>query len=206
MQIERTENENHKVTTYLPKGEIKAVVAIFIGHSVEDGGAYSPWMELNEYAYNNEPAYNLGVGLANIGYKALVYDRVVAGWKGWQPMCDDLNQQCADLHLMLHFNCYNGRARGTETLYFYASKKGYKAARIFCNHIYKHFNTHKRGAKPLTYGERAYALVAKPKAVSVILEAAFGDNKADAQALIEGRPTYHDALITATKEYFGDES
>ena len=129
------------VTTYerSDHGLPVARVGVFVGHSSTDGGAHGKYMNENEHDTFAPVAQEFGALAAAAGYTVDVFDRVEPEWSGWKAAADELNRRHGnnpyDLHMMLHYNDYNGRASGTMCCYWHTSSNGKRGAHIFAQHI-----------------------------------------------------------------------
>lgn len=86
--------------------------------------------------------------------------------------CDNANNNLADLNVFIHFNCYNGRANGTEVCY--VSNAGKVYADTVCKNISR-LGYNNRGSKKRT---NLYVLKRTVKP-SILIECCFCDNKYD---------------------------
>lgn len=86
-----------------------------------------------------------------------------------------INAEKPDIILSLHFNCHNGLATGTETLFWLTSKRSRRLAECIQKRIVAALALPDRGIKGLLIG-RGSALLRRTNAPCVILEPFFGDN------------------------------
>ena len=154
-------------------------VAIVIGHTRNgDKGAYSETLEMSEYDYNLKVA-NKMKEVNPSTYD--VYTHTIQGYYERQKsMADKLNSKNYDLVLELHFNAASPAANGTETLYYFNSKKGKGYAETISNDIVDNFGTKIRGANGakalVNKNDRGFYAVYLPKAPALIVEPFFGSN------------------------------
>lgn len=198
------------MTRYRPEHEGNEKIAVFIGHSVEDGGSFGECMTQNEHDFFVATAHKLGDLAAKVGFRVDVYNRISRGWPGWSTMKDELNDQHASdpyaLHIMLHYNDYNGRASGTMCCYWHTSTMGKRAAHIFApliGRLYgiKHVGWDGKGGAPLKRGKRANHMVRLPAPPSIIIEHGFGDNERDAAAMIKCHDLLPAILLAGVQDY-----
>jgi N-acetylmuramoyl-L-alanine amidase len=72
----------------------------------------------------------------------------------YKELPDDINALNPDFIISLHCNAFNGKASGTEVLYYHKSEKGKKMAEILLNHLVEYLKLPNRGIKPGTAEER----------------------------------------------------
>ncbi|WP_270942939.1 N-acetylmuramoyl-L-alanine amidase [Romboutsia lituseburensis] len=89
-----------------------------------------------------------------------------------------------DLFVSVHFNSYNGTAKGTEVYYKYADRNGGTSKTLatnILNSILSEFNFSNRGIKTRTLdsGKDYYHVIREVKAPSVIVESSFIDSEQD---------------------------
>ena len=89
-----------------------------------------------------------------------------------------INAVNPDVIIALHYNAYDGKATGTETLYYLTSRRSKKLAECIQSKVVWVLQLANRGVKGLLVG-RGSALLRKTKAPCVILEPFFGDNAND---------------------------
>lgn len=153
-------------------------VAIYVGHTPKgDKGAYSKHLGLSEYDYNIKVANELkaiNVNLYDIFTHTIqnYYDRQVHMAKTTKPY---------DVVIELHFNAAGETANGTESLYFYSSKKGKELSRILSKNVSEKFGTKIRGVEGtkalVNKNDRGYWFVKLSTPVAVIFEPFFGSNE-----------------------------
>jgi len=109
----------------------------------------------------------------------------------------DSNNKNVDLHIAIHSNACNGKARGCEVLYCLLSSKGAKIAKCIYDELEYLTPSKDRGIKPtITLAE-----VRKTKAPSVIIEVAFHDNANDAKFITTHRQALAKAIYNGIVKY-----
>lgn len=167
------------------------MIAICIGHSRKikgryDGGAYSPWLNINERDFNLQVASQLSNHLTQNGIPC----RVISDYKGngYGSAMADVANQVEDIHasiaLELHFNSAQPSANGHEWLYWHSSSKGKALSEAFNAQFSKdHPNIKSRGFKAITAQDRGGAFLRNTHCPSLILEPFFGSSQSDCQQI-----------------------
>lgn len=105
----------------------------------------------------------------------------------------------------LHFNSYNSRARGAETLYGRRNLFSPKWAKLLQGHICAGLNlssAHNRGVKHRAANERGGTNVNALSCVpTALIEPGFGDNYADAKLLAEHMDELARAVVNAFRDF-----
>jgi N-acetylmuramoyl-L-alanine amidase len=146
--------------------------AIVIGHDSKSPGAYSKYLGSSEYIYNSEVAANLS-GVADI------YKRPnIRGYNSQMDALAQLLRPCKyDLIIELHFNSFNKKAKGTETVTYEGNSTTLEYGRIFNELISSKYHNENRGEKTVSRStDRGFGFLSKMNADAIILEPFFGDN------------------------------
>jgi N-acetylmuramoyl-L-alanine amidase len=152
--------------------EPKKLCALVIGHKKSSPGAGNDRAGIHEFEFNEELAIRIEKKTQNTKIQR-VYRRT------WRELPADINGLDPDFVLSLHCNSYNGRASGTEVLYYHKSKIGQGIAEILQNHLVDFLGLRDRGVKPKTSEDRGGHLLRYTKAPCVIAEPFFIDNDQD---------------------------
>lgn len=157
-------------------------VAVVIGHDSQEFGAYSPFLHKSEYSYNTEVAKALKLLLPTV---VDVFERpVIHGERNDYPtqmkrLGDLIKSQNKSYELVieLHFNAYNGKAQGVETVSYAGNSFTKQWGMRFCSLVAMEYGSVNRGAKTVsTKTERGFGfLAAMGKFDAIILEPFFGD-------------------------------
>ena len=150
-------------------------IAIVIGHTEKDKGAFSNILNKSEWDLFKEIR-----GLEEVG-DVFVHDKNISSYKVRQEYTAKNKTKDYDIVFELHFNAANSKAQGCEALYFKGSFEGMSLASDFCKIWNQKTGIKIRGAKPLDVGGRGYEFVQSTKGVAVLLEPFFGDNVEDCQ-------------------------
>lgn len=180
-------------------------LAIVVGHDMKAKGAtsVSP-LNVQEYDYNVDLAeYMYRVAMAK-GITTRVFTRNKGGLRGAYEdvrKWSDENTVC----LELHFNSFNGKVQGSETLFDKDPLDSIELARevhkAVCE-VFQRKNKQDRGIKLIDNGERGYLNLNLCKIPSCIVEPFFGDNPADAELGHKLKHQYADYLVDAVFTYF----
>ncbi|MGD9035372.1 MAG: N-acetylmuramoyl-L-alanine amidase [Syntrophobacterales bacterium] len=150
----------------------KKLCALVIGHKKSSFGASNEETGLNEFDFNDDLAIRIEKKVQTTRIQR-IYRRT------YRALPDDINALDPDFVLSLHCNAYNGRASGTEVLYYHRSKLGESIANILQRHLVTFLGLRDRGIQPKTSEERGGYLLRYTKAPCVIAEPFFIDNDED---------------------------
>ncbi len=153
-------------------GQPKKLCALVIGHKKSSPGAVNERAGLSEFDFNEDLAIRIEKKVKKTEVQR-IYRRTYKG------LPDDINTLDPDFIVSLHCNAFNGRASGTEVLYYHKSEDGKKMAEILLNHLVEHLKLPNRGIKPKTAEDRGGPLLRYTKAPCVIAEPFFIDNDSD---------------------------
>ncbi|MEA1900046.1 MAG: N-acetylmuramoyl-L-alanine amidase [Thermodesulfobacteriota bacterium] len=153
-------------------GQPKKLCALVIGHKKSSPGAVNESTGLTEFDFNEDLAIRIEKKVKKTEVQR-IYRRT------YKELPDDINTLDPDFIVSLHCNAFNGRASGTEVLYYHKSEKGKKMAEILLNHLVEHLKLPDRGIKPKTAEDRGGPLLRYTKAPCVIAEPFFIDNNSD---------------------------
>jgi len=167
------------------------MIAICVGHSRKiggryDGGAYSPWLKINERDFNLEVASKLAKLLAQNGIKSTIISDYKGSGYGSAMM--DVARQVealkADYAIELHFNSASPSASGHEWLYWHSSSRGKALSQAFQGQFgIDHPNIKSRGLKAITAQDRGGSFLRYTHCPSAILEPFFGSNLTDCKQI-----------------------
>lgn len=186
------------------------MIAICIGHSRKikgryDGGAYSPWLKINERDFNLEVATELTKHLANNGIPSRVISDYKGGGYGYamQDAADQVKAMKASIAIELHFNSASPSANGHEWLYWHSSEAGRAIAEAFRGQFGKgHPNMTDRATKGITAQMRGGSFLRLTNCPSVLLEPFFGSSESDCQKITAKSvaKSYAKALISIVSD------
>lgn len=147
-------------------------IAIVIGHEPKSPGAYSKYLGMSEYIYNSEVA-------AHLSTVADIYKR--PNMRGYNAQMRELasivRPKRYDLIAELHFNSFNNKAHGTETVTYFGNETTEAYGKVYNEVISDNYEVHNRGEKEVTTGGRGFGFLASMPANAIILEPFFGDNE-----------------------------
>jgi N-acetylmuramoyl-L-alanine amidase len=159
-------------------------IALVIGHHEKSRGAYSKYFNQREWDF-----YKLVVNYVRSRHEVRIFehDSNISGYvTRVKKTASHVNAWKADRVISLHFNAFNGRANGCETLYYYASRTGKQMAEDFSKLVSDLTGIKNRGIKALTNRhDRGFAAVKYTIAPTILIEPFFGDNCGDCEK-IEG--------------------
>jgi N-acetylmuramoyl-L-alanine amidase len=150
-------------------------IVLNIGHGGGDSGAVAQ-DGTEEHKFNKiELAPILVKELEKAGHSV----QVVIQERNFTELPARINALKPDLIISLHSNCFNGKASGSEVLFWNGSKKGKALAERLQAGIVRALGLPDRGVKELQAFDRGAGLLQRTKAVAVILEPFFIDNPKD---------------------------
>ncbi|AEE95276.1 N-acetylmuramoyl-L-alanine amidase [Mahella australiensis] len=115
--------------------------------------------------------------------------QVIADSNAWEP----------DIHIAIHSNAANGRARGCE---IWVYKKGYNAEKL-AKCIYKYLEPLTPAADRNIRENQQLKETRETKAPAVIIETSFHDNIDDAKWIMDNREMIAEAILHGICDYFG---
>jgi N-acetylmuramoyl-L-alanine amidase len=167
------------------------MIAICIGHSRiikgrYDGGAYSPFLKINERDFNLQVASIMQVKLAKRDIDSKIYSHYHGSGYGaaMQDIADQIKDDKATLAVELHFNSATPTARGHEWLYWETSKRGKMIAESFEEAFSAAFpQIPSRGIKPIGRASRGGTFLRNTHCPAIITEPFFGSNDTDCRLI-----------------------
>ncbi len=169
--------------------EKKKLCALVIGHKKSSPGAVNEKTGLTEFDFNEDLAIRIEEKVRSVDIQR-VYRRT------YQELPGDINALGPDFVVSLHCNAFNGRASGTEVLYYHKSEKGRLMAEILKRHLVETLGLPDRGIKAKTAEDRGGYLLRYTVAPCIISEPFFIDNDNDLKKAKEEL----DSLVTAYAE------
>lgn len=149
-------------------------VAFIIGHTKFSQGAYSKTFGKTEYQFYND----LKPRLQLLG-DVFTHNPLIPSYTKRQINTAKKTANY-DLVIELHFNSFDGIAKGVEALYYYNSLIANKTADKFCEEYSFLTGVKNRIAKGLSdKSQRGFGFVKYQKPVAILLEPFFGDNPFD---------------------------
>ncbi|MDR1305538.1 MAG: N-acetylmuramoyl-L-alanine amidase [Verrucomicrobiales bacterium] len=171
-------------------------IALIIGHEPNAQGAVDV-SGVSEYVYNKALVEKIARRLDHA--KPLVVYRE----HGYARLPDDVNATGADLAVECHFNAADGRASGTEVLYWHKSARGQAAAALLQKHLVAALGLPDRGPKPRTAADRGGPLLRGTAMPCLIAEPFFGDNPLDWRRAVVREQELINAYAAAIHEICG---
>lgn len=156
-------------------------IALIIGHHAKDGGAYSEFLQSNEFDFYSKVAEKVN------GVTVFTHNENIGGYTSRiKDTARRVDAFGAELVIECHFNAATPQANGCETLYYFNSKKGREYAQQFSNIVtcWTGIKLRNGGLKPLVNEkDRGFASVFYPKAPTILIEPFFGSNKEDCEKI-----------------------
>lgn len=160
------ENEEEEIV------QSKKLCALVIGHKKSSPGARNESVGIHEFDFNDDLAGRIEKRVRRT-FVQRVYRRT------YEELPEDINGLSPNFVISLHCNAYNGRASGTEVLYYHKSKIGEGIAKILQNHLVEFLGLRDRGIQPKTSEDLGGYLLRYTNAPCVIAEPFFIDNHQD---------------------------
>lgn len=152
-------------------------IAIVVGHTPDDGGAYNSTHKINEFSFNNRLAPLVAARLRLLGHLPIIVYR-----NTYSLLPKDVNATGADVCLSLHCNAFNGLPNGCEVLYFAGSAKSKALAESVLPKLCEVMGNKNRGVRAVSYdykgtkGDRGGWLLQKTSMPAIIGEPFFIDS------------------------------
>ena len=199
--LEKKEDDRE---TPLPDFEGSATLGIIVGHTRKARGAvFNNASFKNEYDYNSKVA-EIAEKYANLNFKNVLKTHVIfrdsIGITGAYNKAKEFD---CDMVIELHFNAFNSKVSGTETLC--TPDVGDKAFAkemqdMQCN-VFKR-NGNSRGVKVLSLGARgAKNIYSYPAGYNCLVEPFFGDNPNEARLAYDVQDEYAEQIIESAVKF-----
>ena len=187
-------------------------LSLVVGHSEHAQGAIATEpLGQTEFQYNSDLAQRIQRYGTERGYTVDIVFRPRPGTEGIRLAYQEVSQYEPDAAIELHFNAFNGRVRGTETLYSDTEDTPgvfeVEFASIIQDRMVRVFNRRgrlNRGIKsrPRTTRERGWYNLNQTTAFpSILIEPFFGDNEVDAGQAVQKQQELAEALIDGFTEW-----
>jgi N-acetylmuramoyl-L-alanine amidase len=181
-------------------------LCLIVGHSIDAKGAPAVGpINSTEYDYNCEVAAAAYRYAREMGLDARIFLRNGVGIEGCylevNSWAKDADLVCA---IELHLNAFNGKTRGTETLWDKEPADNVEFARevqqAVCS-VFKREGKANRGLKLLEPGDRGHRNMSACEITGVLCEPFFCDNPDDAKLGASNKFAYALALVNATIKF-----
>lgn len=172
--------------------------AIVVGHTYRRQGAFgvAPISE-NEYPWNKDLAQRIHTQSQAQGVESRIFYRDGVGISGAYRQVKEWGAACV---VELHFNAFDGRAHGTETLYDEDRNAGSKAwAQLLQDEMLASLGLSNRGLKERDPGDRGYQSVSALDIPSALIEPFFGDNTTETQIAAAKKDDLALAILNAAR-------
>lgn len=164
-------------------------VALVVGHRLSSQGACAP--DICEFDFNEDLAHMVA---------RFIPESYVVYRETYRGLPDKINKEKPELIISFHCNAFNKKVSGTETLYYYKSKKGKKLAKKLQKAIVNVLDLKDRGIKPKSAEDRGGYLLKYTNAPCVIIEPFFIDNPIDLVIATELKKELSEAIAMAILE------
>lgn len=176
------------------KGVNKMKCALVIGHKASSQGACNQKHGICEYEFNEQLACDVYDELEDKGSEINV--RIIKR-RSYKELPDDINIIGPDFFISMHCNAaaegYTGKWNGTETLYYYKSKRSENIAEIVQRKMLDAFGFRDRGILPRATEDRGGTLLRYTNMPGVIAEPFFIDNDSVYETIMNN----YDKLVRA---------
>lgn len=172
-------------------------VALVIGHSKASQGAVNDTTNVTEFNFNERLVAAIETELRNepdISIKVIYR-------KTYKTLPNAINKVKPDIILSFHSNAFNGKVSGTETLFYYKSKKGKALAEVMQQSLLAALQLPDRGIKPKHTDSRGGYLLRYTDAPCVILEPFFIDKDSDLQIACQNFDKFKEEIINGIKTF-----
>lgn len=172
-------------------------VAVVIGHHPDAPGAK---LELGNFSIHEYPFWKPFARELALTLEAKNIDAEVVERPNENPdsvLAERVNRTEAEAAIELHFNAFDGRARGTEMLHWETSDRGERLATMLQEHVTSELGTQDRRVE----GTRNFPFLQLTQMPAVICEPAFGSTPSDAWKLLTGQANLLRAYRTALSDF-----
>lgn len=157
-------------------------IALVVGHKKKSPGACNDLCGVCEWGFNSMLVNQIETLTDDRCEIKIVYrDR-------YRDLPEKINALNPDFVICFHANAFDNKTTGTETLYYYKSKKGKKMASIFQAKIVDALGLKDRGMKGKSTEGRGGYILRYTKAPCIILEPFFIDNNDDYRTVVSKYP------------------
>lgn len=165
-------------------------VALVVGHTEKSPGSCNITCGISEFEFNKKLVKGIAAIIDDRCEIKIVYrDR-------YSDLPEKVNALNPNFVICFHSNAFNRNSSGTETLYYYKSKKGKKMAVIFQEKIVNALKLKDRGIKGKSSEERGGYILRYTDAPCILLEPFFIDNDNDYRTVVDKHPD----LLTACSD------
>jgi len=172
------------------------MVALVIGHSIKDKGAYNSTYNISEFIFNEALVKEVSTQL-----DSRYIDNVIIYRRTLQELPNDINEYDPSFVISFHCNAFNKVATGSEVLYWHNSDNSEILAKILQTELVDIFGLTDRGIKTIYDDDRGAFLLKYVKAPCVILEPFFIDNDNDYSYALEKYDKLVEAIVNGISSY-----
>lgn len=190
-------------------GEGDHIAALLVSHDVVRKGAYSPFLDRNEYDVSFGLSVEIAREIGNRGGKAFVLTRPIGNSMNFEQQRIQIGQRLDDisprLGIEIHFNAAeNEAARGTEVFFGEgASPPLRRLAEDLGSVSAQILGTQFRGARAVSLQDRAGYIANGPRTATLVVELFFGTSPRDSEEFQENRDQIVKAVADAISRWNG---
>lgn len=181
-------------------------VALIIGHSEKDGGAYNEKYKINEFEYNKEVVRLLADKICS---ETPEINPIIIYRDSYSKLPNKVNETYSDIAIEFHLNAAeNKSAHGCEMLYWQTSSKGLDLASCFQVNVSPTLGLRDRGIKALRGDSRGGYLLKKTAMPTIITEPFFVSNDTECHKMLKKEnvsklvQSYFDAILQYYEDVF----
>lgn len=171
-------------------------VILLSGHNFEKKGCYNKKLRVSEFDVATEV-----VAEVFSRERLMDVDLILKARNDFGDLVKEVNSLNGDMLISMHFNAYNGKVQGSETLLSASSKTGAKYAPKIQEVLVKHLRLNDRGINPTSSYGRGGAILNKTKPVAFLLEPFFLDELESFEELEKFKKATVDAVLEILEWY-----
>lgn len=181
-------------------GDGNPIAALLVSHDDTRKGAFSPFLDSNEYDVSFGLSVEIAREIGNRGGKAYVLTRPTGSLMGFDRQIVQVAQRLDEIRprigLEIHFNAADSEnARGTEVLFGTdSSRLVQELAKEIGETSAQILGTTFRGAKEISLIDRGGYLANGPETDALVVELFFGTNPQDSESFMKNRDQIVKAL------------
>jgi N-acetylmuramoyl-L-alanine amidase len=170
--------------------------ALVVGHSSDSQGAQNSATKLTEFQFNDELAGLIKQKVSGVDVEIVYRDT-------YNQLPAKINALKPDFVVSLHCNAFDGKASGTEVLYYHRSSDGQACAGMLQNRLVEALGLRNRGVRPKSVEDRGGYLLRNAKDPCIISEPFFIDNDDDLRIAQDKKEELVNAYARAIEEMAG---
>jgi len=180
-------------------------IGIIVGHEENAPGVVATFpINLSEYHFNKTLSLEIYRAVQDAGYECRVFLRDRTTRDGVTKAVNSWISDDDGVSVELHLNAFDGKTRGTETLYSVHSDDSKMLALLVQSYVCEALGRtgkSNRGLKILEFGDRGSSNLRKMDHPACLVEPVFADNKDDAALLSSQRLLYAESIAESCIEF-----